>query len=127
MIQLTDSNFLLYASKNYDDCHGSDVDEFYEDLNRFKYLKRLFSRYKETNELKERLILNHLIILYNLFGVEATTRMLFFKIKEYPIYLKTFLMFLNYMPEMIYGIDGEDINSKDIPIDIYIAKKLREL
>ena len=65
MQQLDDSNFMLYAAANYDNPQLYDTDEFYDDLKRFKYLKRLFNRYKETGELKERLILNHLIVIYN--------------------------------------------------------------
>ena len=78
MKTLDDSNFLLYAASNYDNPQCYDTDEFYDDLKRFKYLKRLFNRYKETGELKERLILNHLIVIYNVFGPMPATRLLFF-------------------------------------------------
>ena len=80
--KLTDKNFLLFCAAHYDNYQYHSTEEFYEDLNRFKYIKRLFSRYEETGELKERLILNHIIILYNLFGVPATTRLLFFKLNK---------------------------------------------
>lgn len=127
MTQLTESNFLLYAAANYNNvCY--DTEEFYDDLKRFKYLKRLFSRYHEKQDLKERLILNHMITIYNVFNNEAATRMLFFKIdKKHWIILKTFLTFLNYMPEFVSDIDDQHIVSLDIPIDINIVKKLREL
>jgi hypothetical protein len=126
--KLDDTNFLLYAGKNYDNplCFGTL--EFYEDLNRFKYLKRLFSRYEETGELKERLILNHIIVLYNLFGVDAATKMLFFKIeKKFWSQLKTFLVFLNFMPIKIIVSKNIEIIESDIPLDNTIVNTLRKL
>lgn len=127
--QLDETNFLLYAAKHYDNPSCFDTLEFYEDLNRFKYLKRLFSRYDETSELKERLILNHIIVLYNLFGVEAATRMLFFKLKGYYPYLKPFLVFLNYCPEKVVGIgiDNKTITTSDILMDHTIVQTLRNI
>ena len=86
--KLDESNFFLYAAKHYTNPYCYDTLEFYDDLNRFKYLKRLFSRYQESGELKERLILNHIIVLYNIFGVEPATRMLFLKLYEFHKYLK---------------------------------------
>ena len=130
MIKLDDTNFLLYAAANYDNREYYDTHEFYEDLNTFKYLKRLFSRYAEKGELRERLIVNHLITLYNVFEVTAVTRMLFFRIDEqhWP-YLKTFLLFLNYMPHRVekIGITGRTIVSDMIPVDLNIASALRKL
>ena len=126
--KLDETNFLLYAAKHYDNpCF--DTLEFYEDLNRFKYLKRLFSRYDETGELKERLILNHIIVIYNLFGVEASTRMLFLKLKGYHHYLKPFLVFLNYCPERVVGIgiDNKTIITSDVLMDPIIVEALRKI
>ena len=98
-IDLNDDNFVLYAAKHYENPTCSPLDEFYDDLQRFKYIKRLFSRYEANGELRERLILNHLIVLYNVFGIDATTRMLLFRIdQEYYSILKTFLVYLNYLP-----------------------------
>lgn len=127
--KLDETNFLLYAAKHYDNPSCFDTLEFYEDLNRFKYLKRLFSRYEETGELKERLILNHIIVLYNLFGVEAATKMLFFKLKGYYHYLKPFLVFLNYCPEKVIGIglENKTINTSDILMDPIIIQTLRKI
>jgi len=126
---LNESNFLLYAAKHYDNPQCYDTEEFFDDLNRFKYLKRLFNRYEESGDLKYRLILNHLIILYNVFGPIATTRMLFFKLREQYKFLKPFLVLLGYMPDVIYKLsDDEDhIISSDIPMDQNIVKILREL
>jgi hypothetical protein len=104
------------------------MSEFEEDLKRIKYVKRLIKRYKATGDLKERLILNHIIILSNVFGITPTVRMLFFKLdkEEYEI-LKTFLLFLNFMPQMIKGLNGIDIKSSDISVDLFIGKRLRSI
>jgi hypothetical protein len=124
---LNNENVLIFALKAYDkpNCIMS---EFKEDMKRFNYLKRLFKRYRKMGEVKERLVLNHLVVLYNVFGVEVATRLLFYKMsfEDYPA-LKTYLIFLNYMPNKIKGIKGKDILSSDIPIDMLIAKTLREI
>ena len=124
---LTNENILLYATKCYDkpNCIMS---EFKEDMKRFNYIKRLFRRYTKYGELRENLLLNHLIILYNVFGVEATTRMLFFKISksDWPA-LKTCLLFLSCMPEVVRGIKGQNILSSDISVDMTIAEALRNI
>jgi hypothetical protein len=124
---LNDDNFLIYAMKSYTSPHCI-MSEFEGDLKRTKYLKKLFRRYKISNDLKERLILNHLILLYNVFEVESATRILFYKIddRDYDI-LKTFLLYLNYMPNRIIGIKGKNIESSDILINMDIAEILRKL
>jgi hypothetical protein len=124
---LNDDNFLMYAVKAYNSPHCI-MSEFEGDLKRTKYLKRLFRRYKVTKTLKERLILNHLILLYNVFGVEPATRILFFRIDEQDHdVLKTFLIYLNYMPDRVKGINGKDIISSDILIDMNVADILRQI
>jgi len=124
---LNSENFIMFAMKAYDkpECILS---EFHEDMKRFNYLKRLFFRYRKTGEIKDRLLINHIIVLYNVFGVEYCTRMLFYKmsVEDYSA-LKTYLIFLNYMPEIVRGINGQDINSNDIAIDFKIAQILREI
>ena len=99
-MNLTESTFLLYAMKHYDNPQCTDMVEFEEDLKRFQYLRKLFGRYRHEDELKERLILNHLIVLYNVFGPSATN-MLFMKLKEFHEYLKPFVVYLNYMPTVV--------------------------
>jgi hypothetical protein len=124
---LTSENFLLYAVKAYDkpNCIMS---EFKEDMKRFNYLKRLFRRYRKMNDLRERLVINHLVVVYNVFGVEVATRMLFYKMsKDDYSALKTYLIFLNYMPAVVHGIKGQDIISSEIPVDMKIAEVLREI
>ena len=124
---LTEANALLYAAKHYDNPHFFDTIEFYEDLSRFKYLKKLFGRYEETGELNERLVLNHLTVIYNVFGIEAATRLLFLKMDNYGKYLKPFLLFLNYCPEIIYKVEGRNIITSEIGLDPKIVEKLRRI
>ena len=96
--ELTEENLFLYAAKHYRNPQFSDIDEFYEDLKRFKYIKRLVNRFLETNKLAERLILNHLIVVFNSFGHEAALEILKLKMNEkhWPI-IKPFLIFLKYI------------------------------
>lgn len=122
---LRESTFLLYASKYYDNPHCSDVSEFEEDLKRIQYLRKLFGRYRQCGELKERLILNHLIILYNLFGPEATN-MLFMRLEEYHDLLKPFVEYLNFMPEVVVYED-RNISKHNIISDKYIQEILKEI
>ena len=99
MYELTDDNFFIFAMKHYDNPSCKGMDEFKDDLKRFSYVKRLLKKHHPGDDLKEKLIVNHLIILYNLFGVKAATKMLFFKIdKQFWGKLKSFLLFLNVMP-----------------------------
>lgn len=124
---LTNDNIMLYAVKAYDkpNCIMS---EFKEDMKRFNYLKKLFLRYRKVGEIKERLIINHLVVLYNVFGPEVASRLLFFKMtKDDYSALKTYLMFLSCMPEKVRGIKGHDIISSDIPVDMKIAEALRQI
>ena len=124
---LSNENFLIYAVKAYDrpNCIMS---EFKEDMKRFNYLKRLFKRYRKFDELRERLVLNHLVVLCNVFSPEIATRLLFFKVaKEDYSALKTYLVFLSVMPERVKGIKGVDILSSEIPIDFKIAEVLRDI
>lgn len=124
---LTTENVIMYAMKAYDrpNCIMS---EFKEDMKRFNYLKRLFQRYRKLGEVKERLVINHLIVIYNVFGIEVATRLLFYRLsKEDYSALKTYLLFLNYMPMEIRGIKGHDIHSSDIPVDLKVAEVLRTI
>lgn len=124
-MKLTESTFLLYAMKHYDNPQCTEMSEFEEDLKRFQYLRKLFSRYRTDGELKERLILNHLIVLFNVFGLEATN-MLFMRLHEYHEYLKPFVEYLNYMPHLVV-YDDATINSDSIDSDIGIVERLKEI
>jgi len=120
---LTESTFLLFASKHYENPQCSDISEFEEDLKRFQYLRKLFGRYRQDNDLKERLILNHLIIIYNVFGPEATN-MLFMKLHEFHDCLKPFVEYLNYMPRIIQ-YDDVVLSVDNIDSDESIAELLK--
>jgi hypothetical protein len=121
--ELNDDNYVLFAMKNYENPQCSGIEEFHEDLNRIKYLKRLLRKYKTHGVLREQLILNHLIIFYNVFGIEPATRLLFNRIEnDLHSYLKTFVVYLNNLPEKI-----PDTDLMMIPVDIRIANKLRKI
>lgn len=122
---LDEKSFFILAAKNYDTLRSSGVEEFYEDMKRFQYLKRLFKRYDEDNDLKIRLILNHVIVLYNCFGNSATN-MLFYKLKEYHKYLKPFVVFLNCMPEII-EYENVILYNSDVDMDSKIIEELRKI
>jgi hypothetical protein len=130
MSNIHEANFLLFAAKYYDNPQCIDIAEFYEDLNRFKYIKRLFNKYRETGELRETLIVNHIRTLYNVFTPpEYATRMLFFKLQGYEEFLKPFLVYLNFMPEKVTGLGIQNLTilSSDIPMDTEIINRLRKL
>lgn len=116
---LNEENFIFYAANNYDNPQCLDIDEFYDDLARFKYLKRLFRKYQKSGIIQERLILNHIIVIYNVFGIEAANRMIFYKIEEehYSV-LKSFLIYLNYLKPNEYN---------NIKADEYVLNKLNKL
>ncbi len=120
---LTDSDFLNYAMRHYDNPSCRTINEFNNDLNRFKYLKKLFQRYSDKGEENFLLMLNHIMILFNVFEREACVKMLFFKVEKqhWPL-LKTFLVGLSYMPDVIpdYGVV-----ESDIPVNDSIAKFMR--
>lgn len=116
---ITEENFLLYASKCYDNPQCSSLEEFYEDLNRFKYLKRLIKRYEQDNDLQIRLILNHIVVIYNMFGIEGGHKLTFFKIERHQWkYIKPFLIYLGYLTK-------DSLPS--IESDEYIVQKLKEI
>ena len=125
---LNDENFSMYAMKEYNDIQCTDIEEFYDDLKKIKYIKRLFNIYKNTGQLKERLILNHFIVFYNVFPIQSGTRILFYKIeKDFWPMLKTFLIFLDRMPETVDSIRGEIIRASDIQLDDGVVTRLRTI
>ena len=119
--ELNEENFLLFAIKNYENPSAVTRDDFDKDLNHFRYIKRLLKRYKSSGELKVHLLINHFIILYNIFG-EAATPMLFFKIeKELWATMKSFIMFLGKMPEY------PKTSIHDIQVDLYCLSQLYQI
>jgi hypothetical protein len=127
MENLTNENITLYIAKCYNSPNCI-MSELIEDVKHIKYIKRLFRKYKNNDVLNERLILNHIICLSNVFGVEPTVRLLFFRVnkKDYGI-LKTFLLYLEYMPDIVMGINGKNIHTEEVPVDLVIANVLRRL
>jgi hypothetical protein len=124
---LTTENYLLFAAKVYDKPNAL-MAEFEEDVNRIQYIKRLLTKYYSTKILKERLILNHLVIFYNVFGIEAGTRLLFFKLESKDLeVIKPFLIYLSYLPEVVKGINGKNIITADIKLNQTAIDALRSL
>lgn len=124
-MKLTKDTFNMLAIKHYDMRKAVSMAEFEDDMKRFHYIKRLFRRFQHNDDLKIRLILNHITILYNCLGPIATP-MLFMKLEEYHSYLKPFVIFLNFMPDRIEYAD-QIILSSEIPLDTIIVKELRKL
>jgi len=117
--ELTEENLLIYAAKNYYNPKYINAEEFYEDLKRFKYIKRLLNRYEETGKLSERLILNHLIVVFNVFGIEAGLKILELKIdKHHWAQIKPFLVFLRYIQNDQYT---------NTPMDSIVVDALRQI
>lgn len=119
--ELNEDNFLLFAIKNYENPQAVTKDDFQKDLNHFKYIKRLLKRYKKTGDLKTHLLINHFIVLYNIFG-EATTPMLFFKLeKDMWSQVKTFIVFLNRLPQF------PKTYIHDITVDMNCLEQLQKI
>jgi len=125
---VNEDNFVVFAAKHYDNPQCYDTEEFLDDLKRFKYIKRLFNRYEETGDLRERLILNHILVLYNLFG-DAATIMLLVKLNGYYKYLKPFLVLINRMPDRVKGVITSDniVYNSDITMDPDVVQMLRKI
>lgn len=126
---LTPKNALLYAMRVYDNPQCLTEHEFHEDYKRFKYVKRLCSRYLVTRRLSERLMLNHLMLLRNVFGNEAMVRLLFLKCGDPHLYqvLKPFLVYMDALPEVVTGVNGADIYTTAIPADEHVQACLEAL
>jgi hypothetical protein len=123
---LTEDNFLLYAASAYEK-PGAITSEFEADLSRLLYVKRLLTKYYATGVLKDRLIMNHLVILYNVFG-DAATRLLFFKLDDRDReVIKPFLIYINRLSDMVRGINGTDIDTRIIRLDMKVVEALRTL
>lgn len=126
--KLTDDNFILFCAAHYDNARYASTEDFIEDLNRVKYIKKLITRYVEYGELKERLILNHIIVLNNCFGPEVLCKILYLKLKPQMKYIKPFLILLNIMPDIIYNVDKENqIDTNLIEMDETVIAKLRKV
>ncbi len=125
--KIDESNVLLYAARFYDNPNCYDTVEFYDDLKRVSYIKRLFNKYKETGELKDRLVLNHLLVLFNVFG-EFSNKILFLKLSNYLDILVPFLICINRCPKEIknIGIENKTVHTSSINMDNYVIELLRK-
>jgi len=124
-MELTETSFLIYAMNCYDNPSCHEVSEFEEDLKRFQYIRKLLKKYKETGDLRERLILNHIIVIYNLFGYRAT-EMLYMKMEGFHEYLKPFLEYLRYNSNTI-SYNGKTLQITKVISDQDITKTLRRI
>lgn len=124
---LTEDNLELFAAKCYINSNCIDIDEFKEDFNRLKYVKRLVKRYEVYGELRERLILNHLVIMYNVFENEGCTRMLFYKLRNSLPVITPFLLLLKRLPREVLDRDNKIIYTTDITMDQDVIKVLRKI
>ena len=124
---LNEKNFFLYAAQHYNNPQCTGIGDFYDDLKTIKYIKRLLNRYINTGELKTRLIFNHIILLSNVFTPQVATRILFYKLEdEYWPIIKPFLLYLDYLPEVVEGVRKEgDIHTVDITLDQNVVTQLR--
>lgn len=126
--KLTDENFILFCAAHYDNAQYASTEDFIEDLNRIKYIKKLITRYIEYGELKERLILNHIIVLNNCFGPEILCKILFLKLRPQIKFIKPFLILLDILPEKIYNVgEKTEIDTNLIEMDLDIVAKLRKV
>ena len=124
---LTEDNFLLQCAKYYKNIQCQNTEEFLTDLRHIKYIKKLITRYITKKTLDERLVLNHIIILNNVFGPEFLSRLLYLKLESQFEQIKPFLLYLRLLPETIHGVNGKDINTVLINMDWDIVNKLRRI
>lgn len=125
---LTNKNYNTFMAMSYVNYNCVEDEEFEQDIERIKYLKKLFTTYRKKGELKDRLVMNHLVILFNVFNTEALLKILFFKLEKDLDILIPFLKVLNYCPDKISGIKevGYEININDIKTDIFIESQIRK-
>lgn len=125
MMRLDESTFLVFAANHYENVQCHDISEFEEDLKRFQYLRKLFKRYQVLGDLRERLILNHIVIIYNCFG-RVATNMLFMRLEGFHEPLKPFIQYLNYLPPSVC-YNGKNINTDNIISDPAVIQRLKEI
>jgi len=124
---LTEDNYLLECAKHYRNKQCQNTEEFLTDLRHVKYIKKLITRYTTKKTLDERLVLNHIIILNNVFGPSFVSRLLFLKLESQFEYIKPFLLYLKLLPDIIYGVNGKDIETLHIKMDWNIVNILRNI
>lgn len=124
--ELNDDNFLQYCAKYYRNPQCTDAGEFFDDIQRIKYIKKLITKFILKNELNERLILNHIIILNNVFPSPIVCKLLCFKLYDKMEYIKPFLVLLNILPDVLYNVGNKKIiNTDEIPMNQHVVNVLR--
>ena len=127
-MNLTNENFLVFCARYYDNIHCQSTEEFLEDIMRIKYIKKLITRYVDNGELKERLILNHLIVLSNVFKPDVLCKIIWLKMPDNLQYIKPFLILLGLLPEKLYNVNGELVIDTTLPaMDMHIVETLRKI
>lgn len=126
-MKLTQDNIELFAAKSYNNSNCIDIDEFREDFKRLRYIKQLIRKYESSGILRERLILNHMVILYNVFEGESCTRMIFYKMKNHLPVVVPFLLLLKRLPKKVLNEDNIIIHTSDIIMDQEVIKLLRKI
>jgi len=124
---LTDENFIIFCSKAYDDSSALSDEEFFDDLSRLKNIRKLLNRYKTTGEINERLILNHLIILSNVFSRDILVKIVWLKLYDFLPIIKPFMIALGLLPVVVYKVNGKDYLTDDVEMDESIIKILRKI
>lgn len=126
---MTSTNWTVLAMRAYDNPSCTGIDEFQSDMRHFKYVRKLITHYKKTGELKERLVLNHVILLSNVLGPQLTVRILFLKMSDYLSSLAPFLLFLNILPDVVVAVgdDGRDFRTDEIGLDPIVVSALRRM
>lgn len=127
MEQLTNDNYLILCAKYYRNPQCSSTEEFLEDLKRIKYLKKIFTRYNTSKQIDERLVLNHVIILNNVFGPNFLCRMIFLKMFDQINVIKPFLIYLNLLPKKVDNVNNTVYDTYDIEMNTDIIDRLRKL
>ena len=122
---LTEENYLIMAAAHYKLKYYSTSEEFINDMKRIVYIKKILTRFKTSGKIDEQLIMNHIIILNNIFGPEFVCRILYLKMSPYFEYLKPFLVFLRLLPDTIFQVNGKDIDAITIEMNPIIIEKLR--
>lgn len=125
--QLTDKNWRLYAARWYRNTQSVGDEEFEQDLKRIKYVKKALTRYRTTGELCERLVLNHLIVLHNVFGPVPLSRLLFLRMSDQLELVKPFLVMLRVLPLVVPAVDGRDWVTDEIGMDDSVVERLRRI
>lgn len=124
---ITEENFLIFSASHYANPACYSTEEFLDDIKRIRYLKKLFTTYKKGGDLKERLVMNHIVVLFNVFEGRALIRMLFFKLDGFWEYLTPFLIAINRLPEFIEGVREDPIPSNSIKLDYVVSQKIRKI